>query len=167
MRSIVIAFAAGATLAAGLGCAQSDDGEFAREAARIGRLEVELGNYAVSNAQSPQVQEFGRAMVRDHDAANQELTALAQRLGITLDEGLTAAQRSEAQDLMNKRGAEFDEAYVEAMVDGHQKAIDRFSEQAGQGRSEIDRWAAEKLPVLRQHLSHAQALAQSEQVSNR
>ena len=85
---------------------------------------------------------------------------------LTIGDGLTAEQRSEAQKLMNLRGAEFDTAYVKAMVDGHEKAIDAFSEQAGQGRSEIDRWAADKLPVLRQHLSHAESLEKSEQVSS-
>ena len=65
MKDTITALALGAALCAGVGCARgSDDGEFARDAARIGRLEVELGNYAVSNAQSPEVQAFRDLVAR-------------------------------------------------------------------------------------------------------
>jgi putative membrane protein len=125
-------------------------------------LEVELGNYAAMNAEDPGVKRFGRTMADDHTQANQELELLAQRQGIRIQSGMTPEHREEATRLMALHGAEFDEAYVDAMVDGHENAVAAFSAQAKQDRSDVDRWAAATLPRLRQHLEHARELKQSE-----
>jgi putative membrane protein len=152
--------------AAAWGCAADDDVEFARQAASTGMLEVELGSYAAANAASPDVKSFGTQMVGDHGKANQELASLAQRLGITLPASMNAEHRAEANKLMALTGADFDAAYMKAMVDGHQKAASAFGAQADQKRTEIDRWAASTLPVIQQHLEHARQLESSTQVSS-
>jgi putative membrane protein len=140
-------------------CMAEDDADFARQAASTGLLEVELGNYAASNAADPEVARFGRAMVDDHSRVNQELEALARRKGIRLHSSMTPEQRQEATQLMSKQGADFDAAYVQAMVQGHEKAVAAFQKQADQDKTEVDRWAASTLPALQQHLAHARELA--------
>jgi putative membrane protein len=154
-----------ALAAASFGCAKDDDADFARQAASTGMLEVELGSYAAANAQSPAVKSFGSQMVEDHGKANQELASLAQRMSLSLPATMNAEHRAEATKLMALHGAEFDEAYVKAMVDGHEKAASAFSKQADQQKTEIDRWAASTLPVIRMHLDHAKQL-ESQQVSS-
>lgn len=153
--SLVVAFGAMAPA-----CAAADDTDFARQAASTGLLEVELGNYAAMNAADPDVKRFARAMVDDHSRVNQELEDLARREGIRLQSSMSVAHREEATKLMSLQGEAFDSAYVEAMVDGHQQAVDAFSAQASQNRSNVDRWAASTLPALQQHLAHARELAE-------
>jgi hypothetical protein len=54
------------------------------------------------------------------------------------------------------------------MVEGHEKAVEAFSAQADQNKTDVDRWAASKLPALQQHLAQARELAaksSSERVS--
>ena len=152
--SLVVAFGALAPA-----CAAADDTDFARQAASTGLLEVELGNYAAMNAADPDVKRFARAMVDDHSRVNQELEDLARREGIRLQSSMSVEHREEATKLMSLQGEAFDSAYVEAMVDGHQQAVDAFSAQASQNRSNVDRWAASTLPALQQHLAHARELA--------
>lgn len=165
MRVNTVAIALAALAAALWGCAGADDdADFARAAASAGMLEVELGSYAAANAENPAVKSFGSQMVEDHGKANQELASLAQRLNISLPATMSAEHRAEATRLMELRGAEFDQEYVKAMVDGHEKVESAFSEQAEQQKSEIDRWAASTLPTIRMHLDHAKQL-QSQQVS--
>jgi putative membrane protein len=165
MRSKTWTIALTALTAAGWGCARAnDDADVARQAASTGMLEVELGSYAAANAESPAVKSFGSQMVEDHGKANQELASLAQRLNISLPATMNADQRAEATKLMALRGAEFDEAYLKAMVDGHKKVESAFSKQADQKKTEIDRWAASTLPTIRMHLDHAKQL-ESQQVS--
>ena len=159
IRRHAIALAAALGIAAS-GCAADDDAAFARQAASTGLLEVELGNYAAMNAADPEVKRFGRTMVDDHSRVNQELEQLARQEGIRLQSGMTSAHREEATKLMSLQGAEFDTAYVKAMVDGHEKAVEAFGAQAQQNRSDIDRWAASTLPALQQHLAHARELEQ-------
>lgn len=151
-----------ASLLAATSCTAQDDTEFVRQAASTGMLEVELGNYAAMNAEDPGVKRFGRTMADEHGQANQELELLAQRQGIRIQSGMTPEHREEATKLMKLHGADFDKAYVDAMVDGHEDAVDAFSAQAKQDRSDVDRWAAATLPKLRQHLDHARELKKSE-----
>ncbi len=72
---------------------------------------------------------------------------------------MTPEHRQEATQLMSKQGADFDAAYVQAMVQGHQKAVEAFQQQADQNKTDVDRWAASTLPALEQHLAHARELA--------
>src|SRR5512145_1853709 len=120
-------------------CAADDDARFAREAASSGLLEVELGNYAAMNAADPDVKRFGRAMVDEHSRANQQLEEIARREGIRLQSSMSADDREEATRLMSLQGPEFDEAYVDLIVEDHEKAVDAFSEQAEQNKTEVDR----------------------------
>lgn len=159
MRSNILALTLTAALGSGwLACAADDDVEFARQAASTGMLEVELGSYAAANAENPEVKRFAMNMVDDHGKANRELAELAQKAGIALPTAMSAEHRAEASKLMSLKGADFDAAYVKAMVDGHQKAVSAFTEQADQKRTAVDRWAASTLPVIQQHLNHAKEL---------
>lgn len=158
MRIQDYAIALMAVLGVAAGCTAADDGDFARQATSTGLLEVELGNYAAMNAEAPEVKRFGRLMVDDHSRANQELEQLAREEGIRLQSSMTPEHREEATRLMSLHGAEFDAAYAKAMVEGHEKAVESFGAQASQNRSDIDRWAANKLPALREHLALARAL---------
>jgi len=160
------AFVLVAALVAGLGAASAGyadgDADFARKVARDGQLEIELGNYAAAHAANAEVKRFGRMMVDDHSQVNKELQDIARQKGIQVDSKLTPEQREQATKLMNLKGADFDRAYVNAMVEGHEKAVEAFGKQADQNRSDLDRWAAGTLPKLRDHLAHARELQQKE-----
>jgi len=138
------------------------DADFARKAASAGQLEVELGNYAAAHAANAEVKRFGRMMVDDHSQANQQLQDLAKKQGMKVDAKLSPDQREKATELMRLTGTDFDKAYVNAMVEDHEKAVEAFGKQADRNQSELDRWAASTLPKLRDHLAHARELQQKE-----
>lgn len=128
--------------------------DFALEAARAGQKEVQLGNLAVQQASAPAVRDFAQQMVSDHGAANEELKSIATTAGLTppTPEGPDGA-------LAGLTGAQFDQAYVNAMVADHEKAVALFEREATQGTHQALRdFAAAKLPTLRHHLEMAQQL---------
>lgn len=155
-----LSFITGALLAlAGLAGAQdlSDaDREFMKKAAQGGAMEVELGTLATDRASRPVVKEFGAKMVKDHGAANAELAALARAKGVELPTALEPAHQSMRDRLMTLQGAEFDRAYMQEMVRDHTEDVAAF-EKASQTASdqELRAWAAQTLPVLREHLALA------------
>ncbi|HET9387086.1 MAG TPA: DUF4142 domain-containing protein [Gemmatimonadales bacterium] len=51
---------------------------------RINQMEIKAGQLAQRNASNAKVKSYGQQLVRDHQAANQRLTTLAQRMGVTL-----------------------------------------------------------------------------------
>ncbi|MCD6011673.1 MAG: outer membrane protein-like protein [Flavipsychrobacter sp.] len=136
-----------------------NDAEFAVNAAGGGLMEVELGNYAAANASSPRVKDFGRSMAADHSKANDELKSAAAAKNITLPAAPPDDKQKMINDLKEKKGAEFDKAYIDMMVSDHKEDLDLFKKQADNGKdADLKAWAAGKVPVLEHHLQMAEEL---------
>lgn len=136
-----------------------DDKDFMIEAASGGLLEVELGKLAQTNGSSAAVKSFGMMMVTDHTKANNELTALAKAKNITVPSVPGEDAQKHIDELKTKKGAEFDKAYVDLMVDDHKEDIEEFQKAADDAKEpEIKALAAKTLPTLKEHLQKIQAI---------
>lgn len=135
------------------------DKDFVQKAGRGSKLEVALGDLAKTNASSQAVKDFGKMMVDDHSAANEELTNLLNSKGVTVDMEYTGDQKDELDKLTKETGKEFDKDYVNAMVDDHKKDVDLFKD-ASESADDADlkNWAAKTLPVLQKHLDAIQKI---------
>lgn len=132
--------------------------DFMKAAAQGGMAEVEMGKLAASKAQNAEVKKFGQMMVTDHGKANTELMALAVKKNVNLPADL-GAHRSTIEDLKQLTGAEFDKAYVEAMVDDHEADVAAFQKQADNAAdADVKAFAAKTLPVLKMHLDMIKAI---------
>lgn len=135
------------------------DHDFMVEAASGGMMEVQLGKYAAANAASPAVKQFGQMMVADHTAADSVLTTIAQVKGIAIPGMPGDKHQQHIDELTKKKGTDFDKAYMSLMVDDHKDDIDKFEDEAKNGRNEdIRNFAAQTLPVLRKHLDAAKKI---------
>ncbi|GAB3417807.1 DUF4142 domain-containing protein [Niabella aquatica] len=135
------------------------DADFAVAAADGGRMEVELGNLAQSNAGSQNVKDFGMMMVQDHSKANDELKSLAAEKGITLPDSLSNEKKKKYEELSSLTGNRFDKKYMSFMVSDHKEDIDQFRKYADNGaNADLMQWASDKLPVLELHLQHARQI---------
>lgn len=130
------------------------DQQFVQKAAAGGRKEVELGRYAQQHASSDAVKQLGQKIADDHERANRELEAM---LG-----GSDVARTSAASDddstrsrLEKMTGREFDRAYVEEMINDHQKDITEFERAAQSTNQKVKSFATQTLPTLREHLQQA------------
>jgi len=138
------------------------DAEFAMKAASGGMMEVELGQWAATNGASDGVRQFGQNMVTDHSKANDELKALAQAKSISLPAQPDNDMQKKINDLKEKKGADFDKAYVDMMVSDHKDDIDLFQKEADKGNdADVKSWAAGKIPVLQHHLQMIEEMQKS------
>ena len=182
-----------------------------RQMHRTNQEEIRLGQLAQRNASSPKVKQFAARLVRDHQAADQKVVAVAKQIGIALpaaqDKG--HAQEPDRAGYMGRRdttgqtdtrqtdttsrqgypqayqqrgdstnregmkdheqvgeqlrslhGAAFDTAFANAMVQGHQNAINLLEMAQGQVQhEEVRSLIASTMPTLREHLQTAQSLA--------
>lgn len=136
------------------------DETFAMNASETGLTEVTLGKLAEQKASSKKVKDFGQMMVADHSKANDELKAMAKKKGIILPTECTQCQQK-ISDLSKLSGMEFDKKYVEMMVAGHKEVIAKFTTEASQGKdSDMKKWASDKLPTIKHHLTAAEDLKQ-------
>ena len=128
--------------------------DFTKEAAQGGMAEVQLGKLAAERAGSAAVKLFGQRMVEDHTKANLELNQLAARKNIALPQALSSKHQATLDKLSKLAGADFDKAYVEAMVEDHEEDVEAFQAQSEKGADpEVRAFAAKTLPTLRDHLS--------------
>jgi putative membrane protein len=137
-----------------LGCNRDEDpNHFAMEAAQGGLAEVQLGRLAVEHATNPAVKQFGQQMVDDHSKAGNELMQLAARKQMQLPTDVSAEQKETMTKLSKLSGADFDKAYVDAMVDDHEHDVKDFQAQANEGQdADLKAFAAKTLPTLQHHL---------------
>lgn len=133
--------------------AMGDDVDFMTAADMGGMAEVELGKLAQTNAQNGEVKKFAALMVADHTKAGNELKALGAKKDFKPATELDSSHKATLEKLKGLSGADFDKAYVDAMVDDHEEDVDLFKEQAENGKdAEIKAFAAKTLPTLQGHL---------------
>jgi putative membrane protein len=158
--------------------------DFAWDAALINLKEIRLGEAAQSNSQNTAVQEFGRHMVRDHSKMNESLMRIAAGEGLQLPDTntfyiqVTAPAEKPATELMNETpqqklldaqedvqqlasltGPDFDRAYIDAMVKGHEKAMQKFEDASASVQDKaLKKYAGKGLKTIHHHYEMAQQL---------
>lgn len=136
------------------------DLSFMNAVAPGGVAEVELGQLAEKKAESSQVKAFGERMVTDHSEAGKKLGTLAEQKQVKLPAGVMPEQKQTMAKLSKLSGAEFDRAYVAAMVTAHEKDVAAFKAVAKNGTdADVKAFAAATLPTLEEHLQMINALA--------
>jgi len=129
------------------------DADFATKAAVGGMTEVTLGKIALEKSSNAKIKDFATMMVTDHGKANAELMALAKTKNITLPADVDADHQKKIDELKQKTGADFDKAYVDAMVDGHKKTLTLMQDEAKDGKdADLKAFAAKTAPIVQMHL---------------
>jgi putative membrane protein len=122
------------------------------------RFEIAGGQAALLKATTDEVRDLAQHLVTDHTAALQEATALAQRLGVAVPAEPSPLQKWALRAVATFDGAAFDRWFANLQVEGHRQAIVEAQTEIARGcNRKIRRLAAASLPVLEEHLAHAQA----------
>jgi putative membrane protein len=132
-------------------------GDFMVSAAEAGLTEVKLAELALERSNSAKVKEFAQMMLKDHNTANVELSALAKKRSVSLPSSLCMECRATYDALSKKKGKEFDSTYMQLMVKDHRAVLQQFVFQSDKGGdSLVKKWAADKIPTLQHHLNTAE-----------
>jgi predicted outer membrane protein len=141
--------------------AQLDPASFLATAHRAGLAEIQLAQLALEKASNERVRSFAQRMVDEHTQADTQLSTLAQQKGVTLTDTLSPQDQATLSELENFSGADFDEAYMDANVIGHVKAVRLFRKQAKSGLdNDVKAYAADTEPRLTEHLLAAHEVDQ-------
>jgi len=161
--------------------------------------EIEAGQLAQAKSNSQSVKDFAAQMVTDHQKADDQVRAYAQKHNIDLDtlaqrlaearqdrveherrakavgsatgewaftsEQLVRSKSDDDQTLETLRtleGPAFDREFVNAMVDGHRKVIDRLTSVRDRSIDpDLRSLIVDLLPTIKQHLEMATALQEA------
>jgi putative membrane protein len=162
MVTLTMAIAAHAQQPPAGAAPESADHAFVLKTTQVGIAEVELGKLAVQKTQRDDVKKFAQQMIDDHSKAGGELKAIAIRKNIAVPADTDAEHKMLYDRLLKLSGAAFDQAYMQAMVDGHRKVAADVNAEAREGQdAEVKAWAAKTLPTIDAHLKHAQTVSGS------
>jgi len=140
-------------------------------AANLG--EIEEAQLAKTLAASEEVRAYADMMIRDHTAANDRHLDLARRLGIVplenkLSKELADNTKSTIESLREKKGEEFDRAYIDAQVKTHERVLEIIIEDLLPNATHPDLAAdvREMRPAVESHLTEAKRIRDRPVASN-
>jgi putative membrane protein len=135
----------------------SADGKLIRDVLTDNLLEARLGQIAERKGVNPSVRQYGQRMISDHGRLQGEWTFMASNNGMSVNPQLDTADKAKVDQLERLSGPEFDRAYMNLMIQGHQEAVNRLQNEGQYANSaQVRARVANDLPTLQQHLSMAQ-----------
>ncbi len=135
------------------------DQNFMKQAALGDEAEVQLGQMAQAKASSPAVKSFGQRMMKDHSDSSDKLKNIAESQHISLPVELDPQHKETAADLSRLSGPQFDQAYMQLMVQEHTTDVDQFKKEAANAHDDtVKQFATATLPILQSHLNEAQQI---------
>jgi putative membrane protein len=135
---------------------------FVQRSAQAGLAEIELAKLASRKAQHEDVKKFALQMADDHNHVRTDLRRLALQKYIPWPSFLSWEYRALRDRLSRLNGANFDRAYVQAIVDGHRTLANELRAESQAGKDpEVRAWAAKILPSIEAHLRHAEGIQRS------
>jgi putative membrane protein len=137
------------------------DQAFADTAAASDAFEIQTSQLALTKAKSAKTKTFAQAMIKAHTDSTSKLKAAAAKASpaITPQPQLTPMQQQTLEKLTAQSGAEFDTAYKQAQVDGHQMTLDKLKAYSASGaQPSLKAFATEMVPVVTGHLNMAKGL---------
>ncbi|RYD79228.1 MAG: DUF4142 domain-containing protein [Verrucomicrobiaceae bacterium] len=133
------------------------DKAWAQMTAMSDMAEIKLSKAAQEKATSEEVKQFAAKMIEDHTKSSQELKQIASQCKIDLKVEVPEAKKDMLQEITQKSGAEFDQAYMEHQLAAHRMAVAHFQNGAELLKNqELQRFAQKTLPVIQGHLTMLQ-----------
>ena len=144
---------------------KQNDAQFIVKASEISLMEIKLGKLAQQIGSSKTIRDLGKMMETEHTKSLVEVTEIAKTKMITIPTTPSFDAEDAYKTLNTKSSTDFDKAYSDMMVNGHQEAIALFEKTCNDSDdTDIRDWTTKTLPTLKMHLTNAQ-MAQKEAMS--
>jgi putative membrane protein len=139
---------------------QRADRNMLRDMAQANMAEIATGKLALEKSQDGEVRKFAQMMVDDHSAALNDVQHLAQAKAMTLPSEPDTKHKAALKALQAMDGARFDRQYMsQAGVGDHRKTRELLQKvQARAKDGDLKALAGKMLPVVEQHLAHAEKM---------
>jgi putative membrane protein len=130
----------------------------------VNSAEVEQARLAQERAQDARVRQFASMMVEHHGQALKKQSKLGlEEAESPLSQQLAAESRATLEQLRKAKGADFDRAYMQAQVKGHEHALSTIENdlRPNAQHPELRAYLEDLAPQVSQHLEQARATEQA------
>jgi putative membrane protein len=129
------------------------------------KAEISAGKHAQKAAKKKEVQDFAKGMVKDHSQASKDVKALATKhkikeQGSPVKDQLEAAAKDSDRKWKDKKGAEFDKAYMDEQVTMHQTVLNSIDTELlpNAKNEELKTLLTQVRGTVSAHLDHAKQI---------
>jgi putative membrane protein len=142
------------------------DQSFVRKTLEDSQAQVQMGQLAAQKSTSDDVKQFGEKMAQIHQQLNEQLKPVAQKLGVSEPKEPSKKDKQEIARMQTLSGADFDAAFIKAMMKDQQSDLKDFKDEAQSAQDPtVQQLAQMDTPVLSQHLQVLEKLAQAHNVT--
>ena len=137
------------------------DAGMLRDIAQANMAEVETGRVALEKSQSAEVKKFAQMMVDDHSKGLAEVKQLASAKGAEMPDGVDMKHKAVMAEFKALKGDTFDRQYMkQAGVGDHEATLKLLKKtQAEASDADLKALAGKMIPIVQEHLKHAQGMA--------
>lgn len=139
---------------------------FLLAAAMGGMMEVEAANIALKQSADPAIKAFATKMIDDHGVANQELSRIANGVGMALPKTLEGDQSRHLTELKKLKDKKFDEQYMTMMLKDHKVTMELLTEGLALANPAIQSFSKKTLPLVTAHFNEAVKIGKNMNLSN-
>jgi predicted outer membrane protein len=122
------------------------------------RSAIDLGQLATHRGRIPETRQFGATMHREQQALLGSLSAIAQKKGIAIPQGIEVKKAALKDNLLILPGQVFDRGYSLATLQDLNTAIANFQNASSCGDGDLEAFAKQNLPMLTAEQKSAAAL---------
>jgi putative membrane protein len=132
---------------------------FAVSATESSIMEVETGRIALQKTANPDIKEFAQRMIDEHTKTTDELKKMAATKKIELPVYINQDNQDKIKDLSNKSEVDFDNSYIDLMVNNHQNDLELFQKASDDLEDpELKTFAKNQTQTLASHLDMARRI---------
>lgn len=114
--------------------------------------EIQLSKVILDKTTDSSVKQVATMMISEHQAAQDKLAPIAEKLGVRLPSALPSMKQAEATALKNMSPEMASKAYLSMMKTGHLKTVNELTDHEPMIKdSELKAWVDETLPKVRAH----------------
>jgi putative membrane protein len=155
--------AAGSATTGGAGATTLGDADIANVIHEVNAGEIAAGKIAQTKASNAEVKAFAREMVQAHTALDKQGTKASGQTAATnaaIRDSVVNANKAMSSQLQSAAsGAEFDKAYIDGQVQGHQNALSFLQAAQNQAQdADVKKMITAAIPDVQKHLDRARAL---------
>lgn len=145
-----------------------NDAEIASVAVVANQVDIDFAKFAIDKSTNPEVQEFAKTMIADHNAIINMASDLVTKLGVVpqdnkMSRSILMQAEGTIQMFHSISGEEFDKEYINNEVQYHKDVIQVLKEILipQTENAELKKLLETALPILEIHLMHAEMAQKS------
>jgi putative membrane protein len=135
------------------------DSEFLVQAVTMSNADMRLSEQASRNASDPKVKEFADRMVKEHKQLDERLAEQGRNLKVAVLAGNEEETKAKLDQLGKLKGADYDRAYVQMMVEDHERAAQLFDGYSKNAKDPgLKTFSTDATKSIKEHLDEARKL---------